>query len=53
MFPLAVALCLDIYLISRVILERHTFSAAIAAILLAVIFTLWIVLPSWERARHR
>jgi small-conductance mechanosensitive channel len=53
MFPLAVALCLDIYLISRVILERGTFSAAIAAILLAVIFTLWIVLPSRERAKHR
>jgi hypothetical protein len=24
-----------------------------AAILLAVIFVLWILLPSWERAKHR
>ena len=53
MFPLAVALCLDIYLISRVILERSAFSAAIAAILLAVIFILWILLPASERAKHR
>jgi hypothetical protein len=53
MFPLAVALCLDIYLISRIILERGAFSAAIAAMLLAVIFILWIVLPSRERAKHR
>jgi small-conductance mechanosensitive channel len=53
MFPLAVALCLDIYLISRVILERGAFSAAIAAILLAVIFILWILLPASERAKHR
>jgi hypothetical protein len=53
MFPLAVALGLDIYLISRVILENSAFSAAIAVILLGVIFILWIVLPSWERAKHR
>jgi small-conductance mechanosensitive channel len=53
MFPLAVALCLDIYLISRIILERGAFSAVIAAMLLAVIFILWIVLPSRERAKHR
>jgi small-conductance mechanosensitive channel len=52
MFPLAVALCLDIYLISRIILERGAFSAVIAAMLLAVIFILWIVLPSRERAKH-
>jgi hypothetical protein len=53
MFPLAIALCLDIYLISHIILERRAFSAAIAALLLAVIFVLWILLPSWERAKHR
>jgi hypothetical protein len=53
MFPLALALCLDIYLIARIILERAAFSAALAAILLGVLFILWILLPSWERARHR
>jgi small-conductance mechanosensitive channel len=53
MFPLAVALCIDIYLISRIILERTPLSAAIAAMLLLVIFALWMVLPAHERAKHR
>jgi uncharacterized PurR-regulated membrane protein YhhQ (DUF165 family) len=53
MFPLALALCLDIYLISRIILEKGSAAAAISAMLLAVIFALWIILPMRERAKHR
>jgi hypothetical protein len=53
MFPLAIALCLDLYLISRIILEGSRISAAIAGMILVVFFVLWIVLPLRERAKHR
>jgi hypothetical protein len=48
---LAVALSLDIYLIGRVILGATGLSAAIAAILLAILLILWIALP-W-REQHK
>src|SRR6266446_3068489 len=43
---LALALSLDIYLISRVILGAPGLGAALAAFLLAVLLVLWIALPS-------
>jgi hypothetical protein len=49
---LAVALSLDIYLIGRVILGAGGPSAAIAAILLAVLLVLWIALPWRERGKQ-
>lgn len=49
MLPLAVALSLDIYLIGRMILGASGPSAALAAILLAVLLALWIALPWRER----
>jgi hypothetical protein len=52
MFPLAIALCLDMYLIGVVILGRTALSVAFAAALLACIFLLWILVPSRERAKH-
>ena len=44
MLPLAVSICVDFYLIGRVILESY-FAALIAAALVAVFAVLWIVLP--------
>ncbi len=44
MLPLAVSICVDFYLIGRVILESHL-AALIAAGLAALFAMLWIVLP--------
>jgi hypothetical protein len=52
MLPLAVALSLDIYLIGRVILGSGGLSAAIAAIVLALVLVLWIALPWSEQGKQ-
>jgi hypothetical protein len=52
MLPLAVALSLDIYLIGRVILEASGLSAAIAALVLAVVLVFWIALPWREQGKQ-
>jgi hypothetical protein len=52
MLPLAVALSLDIYLIGRVILGSGGLSAAIAAIVLAVVLVFWIALPWSEQGKQ-
>ncbi len=44
MWPLAAGLCLDFYLISRVIL-RSSAAAVLAAVLFVLFFGLWSVLP--------
>jgi hypothetical protein len=53
MFPLAVGLCLDIYLISGVIIDSPGIDALIAGVILAVYFALWIALPRWEAGKQR
>ena len=45
MFPLALAICLDVYLVARLIFEDRTVSGLIAAGLLAVFAALWLLLP--------
>ncbi len=52
MLPLALALSLDIYLIGRVILGSGGLSAAIAAIVLAVVLVFWIALPWSEQGKQ-
>jgi hypothetical protein len=47
MIPLALALCIDFYLVARVILNN--FVVPILAVTLFIIFiTLWFVLPRWR-----
>jgi len=47
MIPLALALCIDFYLVARVIL--NSFVVPILAVTLFIIFiTLWFVLPRWR-----
>jgi hypothetical protein len=53
MVPLALGLCLDVYLVASVILEKDAPGAAIAAALLAALATLWFALPARERHAHR
>jgi hypothetical protein len=49
MFPLAIGLCLDVYLVSVVILRDAAASSAIAIGLLAIFAVLWLLLPRRER----
>ena len=48
MFPLALGLSLDVYLISRIVLDSAAAAVAIAAALLAFYFVFWSALPRRE-----
>src|SRR4051812_18864948 len=52
MFPLAVALCLDMYLIGRLILESASAAALLAALLLCVFAGAWLLVPRRESRIH-
>lgn len=45
MFPLALAICLDVYLVARLIFEDRMVSGLVAGGLLAVFAALWLLLP--------
>jgi hypothetical protein len=45
MFPLAIGISLDFYLIARLILQQTLLSAALASLLLSAFLLLWLVLP--------
>ena len=51
MAPLAVGLCLDIYLVARVIVGTRGVAATVAASLLGVFIVLWMLLPRVSRSR--
>jgi hypothetical protein len=52
MFPLALGLALDVYLITRVIADSVAAATGVAFALLAVFAALWLWLPSRERRRN-
>ena len=49
MFPLALGLCLDVYLVSSIIIGKDAPGVLIAIALLVLFFFLWIFLPRRER----
>ena len=49
--PLAAGICLDVYIIARVILGTNAGAAVIAAVLLLVFVVFWRIVP--QRARRR
>src|SRR3954447_12015413 len=49
MFPLAVGLSVDVYLIGRIVFEQAAASAAVAAALFVILMSLWLALPRRER----
>jgi len=51
MAPLAVGLCLDIYLVARVIAGTRGVAATVAVSLLGVFIVLWLLLPRLSRTR--
>jgi len=51
MAPLALGLCLDIYLVARVIVGTRGVAATVAASLLGVFIVLWMLLPRVSRSR--
>jgi hypothetical protein len=52
MFPLAISICLEIYLIGHVIMDRLWLSALSAVGLFLLFLSLWIVLPHVEKRRN-
>ena len=52
MYPLAAGVCLDIYLIARIILDSKPAAAAIAAAVLLIFLGLWIGVPRREAGRE-
>ena len=51
MFPLAISICLEIYLIGHVITDRFWVSASSAVGLFLLFLSLWIALPHMEKRR--
>jgi hypothetical protein len=51
MAPLALGLCLDIYLVARVIVGTRGVAATVAASLLGVFIVLWVLLPRVSRGQ--
>jgi uncharacterized membrane protein len=49
MFPLAVGLSLDVYLIGRIVFEAEAASVAFAVVLFVFLMVLWLALPRRER----
>ena len=49
MFPLAIAVGLDAYVVASIVLHNDAVAAVLAVVLLAVFIFLWLVLPRHER----
>jgi len=52
MYPLAVGLTLDIYLIGRIVFDAPAASVAFAAVIFIVLMGLWLGLPRHERKHN-
>jgi hypothetical protein len=52
MAPLVIGLCLELYLISRVIVEQEWIATVSAAAALVFFLFLWVYLPRRERAKY-
>ena len=53
MWPLALGLSLDVYLIARIVFGAPLIGLAFATILLVVLVALWMLLPRRERSMNR
>ena len=52
MVPLALGICLDVYLITRIILGSNTVALIVAVLLLGVFVVFWRVIPHAARRRR-
>ena len=52
MIPLAIGICLDVYIVARATIDSQPVAAAIAVALLCVFATFWLVLPRAIRNRE-
>jgi len=49
--PLMAGVCLDMYLVARLVTGRVVVSAVFALVLMAIFAALWFAYPNWERRR--
>jgi hypothetical protein len=49
MAPLAIGLCLDVYLLARIIVGSPSIAAAVALPLFGIFIVFWLLLPRWVR----
>jgi hypothetical protein len=52
MYPLAIAICLDAWLVTSIIVGRNDVGIAVAFLLLAVFALFWLLLPRRETRPH-
>ena len=52
MFPLALGVCLDVYIVASIITRHEVLAVVIAVAMVAVFAALWLLLPSRERRRQ-
>ena len=45
MFPLSTSICLDVFLVARIVWQRSGVAVAISAVMLVMFFALWSLLP--------
>jgi hypothetical protein len=53
MLPLMIALCVEVYLLGRLILHRQWICVAVAVVLLTIFAGLWYVFPFATRGLRR
>jgi hypothetical protein len=53
MFPLALGMSLEVYLIARVVFGTPGIGLAFSAVLLALLMVLWMLLPRLEGRKNR
>ena len=53
MAPLAIGMCLDVYLVARVIVQTQTVAVMVAVSLLDTCLVFWLLLPRIEHKSRR
>jgi hypothetical protein len=52
MYPLAVAVALDVYVVASIVTKSHIAAVALAAALFVVFMALWLIVPWREKRRY-
>jgi hypothetical protein len=53
MYPLAFGICIDFYLIARIITHAPILSFGLSLLLFITIMFLWVIFPRWRHKKHK